>query len=72
MSMNLALKPASILEQEYATKAELHYGFHIAYARIAKAIREGQLKPHLIDGKIQLEVKEAVRVLLPRKPDLFA
>jgi hypothetical protein len=73
MTMTLAFKTISVLEQEYATKGELHYGLRISYERIAKAIREGKLAVHLIDGKVQIEVKEAIEVLLtPRQRDLFA
>ena len=40
--MSLAFKTNSILDQEYATKCELHYGLHVSYARIAQAIRDGK------------------------------
>ena len=38
--------------QEYATRTEIHYMLHVPYAAIARAIREGKLDIHLIDGKI--------------------
>jgi hypothetical protein len=69
--MNLAFKPQSVLEQEYATKGELHYGLHVSYARIATAIREGKLAVHLVDGKIQLKVAEVVDLFFPPRKSLF-
>ena len=45
--------------QEYATRTELHYMLHVPYAAIARAIREGKLDIHLIDGKIQVSVADA-------------
>jgi hypothetical protein len=72
MTMSLAFPTPSVLEQEFATKSELHYGLHISYERIAKAIREGRLAAHLVDNKLQINVQEALDVLFPPKPDLFA
>jgi hypothetical protein len=72
MKMSLAFQAPSVLDQEFATKSELHYGLRIPYERIAKAIREGRLAIHLIDNKLQINVQEALDVLFPPKPDLFA
>jgi hypothetical protein len=69
--VNVALKTNPILEQEYATKGELHYAFHLSYARIAQAIREGKVAVHLIDNKLQLRVEDAVRLFFPPRPSLF-
>jgi len=69
--MSLAFKSQSILEQEYATKGELHYAFHVSYARIAMAIRDGRLAIHLIDGKVQLRVEEVVNLFFPPRKSLF-
>jgi hypothetical protein len=41
----------------------------VSMAHIAKAIREGKLKLHLIDGKIQVSVAEAKAVF--RRSNLF-
>jgi pyruvate kinase len=70
--VNIALKSNPILQQEYATRSELHYSFHVSYNRIAKAIREGKLAIHLVDGKVQLQVAEVVNLFFPPRPDLFA
>jgi hypothetical protein len=51
-----------ILEQEYATKGELHYAFRISYDRMARAIREGKLDVCFVDNKIQLKVEQVVRL----------
>lgn len=64
--MSLAFQSKSVLEQEYATKGELHYGLHLPYARIAQAVREGKLAIHLIDGKIQLKVEEVINLFFPK------
>jgi hypothetical protein len=48
--MSLAFKTNSIVEQEYATKGELHYGLHLTYSRMAQAVREGKLEVHLVGG----------------------
>jgi hypothetical protein len=61
--MSLAVnKTHPILEQEYATKGELHYAFRISYDRMARAIREGKLEVCFVDNKIQLRVEEVVRL----------
>jgi len=57
--------------QEYATRTEVHYMLHVPYAAIARAIREGKLEMHLIDGKIQISVAEA-KALFGTKSNLFA
>jgi hypothetical protein len=66
MKMSLAFQSKSVLEQEYATKGELHYGLHLSYNRIAQAVREGRLAVHLIDNKIQLKVEEVLNVFFPK------
>jgi hypothetical protein len=71
MKMSLAFKTTSVLEQEYATKSELHYGLHISYERMAKAIREGRLAVHLVDNKVQLRVEEVVNLFFPPRKSLF-
>ena len=55
--------------QEYATRTEVHYMLRVSMAHIAKAIREGKLELHLIDGKIQINVAEAKALL--RRSNLF-
>ena len=69
--MSLAFKSNSILEQEYATKGELHYGLHVSYARIAQAVRDGKLATYLVDGKVQLRVEEVVNLFFPPRKSLF-
>lgn len=58
MSVAFNDKSIPVLQQEYATKAELHYGLRIAYGRIAIIINEHNIPAHLIDGKIKFKVKE--------------
>ena len=72
--MSLAINTTFVLDQEYASKSELHYGLRIPYYRIAKAIREGGVEMHLIDGMIKFKVKEVVEVLSTTRSrsDLFA
>jgi hypothetical protein len=67
--MSLAFKND---HQEHATRTEIHYMLHVPYAAIAKAIRDGKLTLHLIDGKIQVKIDEARAVLGKNKSDLFA
>jgi hypothetical protein len=50
--VNVALKSNPILSQEYATKGELHYAFHLSYARIAQAIRDRKLEVCFVENKI--------------------
>ena len=54
---------------QFATRTEIHYMLRVSMAHIAKAIREGKLKLHLIDGKIQVSVAEAKAVF--RRSNLF-
>ena len=64
--MSLAFKSNSVLEQEYATKGELHYGLHLSYNRMAQAVREGKLAVHIVDNKIQLKVEEVLNLFFPK------
>jgi hypothetical protein len=68
MIMSLAFKPDA--PQEYATRTEIHYMLRTSMAHIAKAIREGKLELHLVDGKIQISVAEA-RAVFCKGPNLF-
>jgi hypothetical protein len=54
---------------QFATRTEIHYMLRVSMAHIAKAIREGKLELHLIDGKIQISVAEAKAVF--RRSSLF-
>ena len=56
--------------QEYATRTEIHYMLRVPMYAIAKAIREGKLEMHLIDGKIQVNVAEAQKIF-GKGSDLF-
>lgn len=69
--MSLAFKSGSILEQEYATRGELHYALHISYDRMARAIREGKLDVCFVDNKIQLKVAEVLNLFFPPRKTLF-
>jgi pyruvate kinase len=71
MKMSLVFKTNSVLEQEYATKGELHYGLHVSYARIAQAIRDEKLAIYLVDGKVQLRVEEVANLFFPPRKSLF-
>jgi hypothetical protein len=68
--MSLAYQPNT--SQEYATKTEIHYMLHVTYSAISRAITTGKLAVHLIDGKIQIEVAEAIKVLKRPQFDLFS
>ena len=77
--MSLAFKPTNILEKEFGTKADIHYGLRVPFAKIAKAINDGDLELHLIDGKVQIRIEEAIKVFYPevdlgtsRNRNLFA
>jgi hypothetical protein len=65
VTMSLPFKPNNILQKEYGTKSDLHYGLRVPYSKIAKAIDEGKLELHLIDGKVQIRVEEAIKVFFP-------
>jgi hypothetical protein len=54
---------------QFATRTEIHYMLRVSMAHIAKAIREGKLELHLIDGKIQVSVAEAKAIF--RRSNLF-
>jgi hypothetical protein len=70
MKMSLAFK--SNESNEYATRTDIHYMLHVPYAAIARAISDGYLELHLIDGKIQLNIAEAKAFFGKTAPDLFA
>jgi hypothetical protein len=44
---------------------------HVQYTTIAKAIRDGRLAVHLIEGKVQINVAEATHLFDKKKSDLF-
>jgi hypothetical protein len=68
--MSLALK--SDTTPQYATKTETHYLLRVPMSAISKAIREGKIELHLIDGKIQLNVTEVQQLFAKKKKnDLF-
>lgn len=60
------------ITQEFATKTEIHYMLRVPYAALARAINGGKLAVHLIDGKIQIEVSEAIKVFARPQTDLFS
>lgn len=68
--MSLAYQPTT--EREYGTKTEIYYLLHVPYAAITRAINSGKLALHLIDGKVQIEVAEALKVFGRDRTDLFA
>jgi hypothetical protein len=71
--MSIAFQSSSVIDQEYASKSELHFGLRISYARIAQAIREGKIEMHLVDGAIKFRVKEVLEALGKKhsRSDLF-
>jgi hypothetical protein len=70
MTMSLAFQNDDT--KEYATRTEVHYMLRIPMYAIARAIREGKLEMHLIDGKIQVNVAEAKVLFGRNRSDLFA
>ena len=65
--MSLAFKDHK--EPEYGTKSEIHYMFRVSHGKIRECINTGKLAIHLIDGKIQINIEEARRVLRPERKD---
>lgn len=65
--MSLAFNDTETASQEYATRTEAHYILHVPYSAIGRAIRDGKLTLHLIEGKIQINMEEARKVLVRRK-----
>jgi hypothetical protein len=57
---------------EYGTRTQVHYLLRVPMSAIQKAIRDGKLEMHLINGKIQINVAEARKVFGRDKADLFA
>jgi hypothetical protein len=49
-----------VLDQEYATRTEIHFALRISYWRMNQAVREGRLSVHLIDNKIKVKVQEII------------
>jgi hypothetical protein len=71
--MSMAATSPSVLDQEYVSRSALHYGLRISYFRIAKAIREGKIAMHLIDGVIKFKTIEVIQGLSkPSKAHLYA
>ena len=53
-------KDDPILEQEYATRAELHYALRISFWKMSQAVREGKLAVHLIDNRVKVKVQDVI------------
>jgi hypothetical protein len=47
-----------ILQQEYATRTQIHFALRISYWRMNQAVRDGRLALHFIDNKIKVSVQE--------------
>jgi len=61
----------------FILRMDFSYKYKVPYSTLAKAIREGKISLHLIDGKIQINEEEALAVTSKivrrhRDPDLFA
>jgi hypothetical protein len=61
----------------FILRMDFSYKYKVPYSTLAKAIREGKIELHLIDGKIQIIEEEALAVTSKivrrhRHPDLFA
>jgi len=68
----MSLAFTSDVTQDYATRTETHYLLRVPMSAISKAIREGKIELHLIDGKIQLNVAEVQQLFAKKKKsDLF-
>ena len=61
---NAALKNDPVLEQEYATRTEIHYALRISYWRMNQAAREGRLALHFIDNKIKVKVQDVINLFV--------
>jgi hypothetical protein len=65
------------IHKTFIARMDFSYKHKVAYSTLAKAIREGKIELHLIDGKIQIDEEEALAVTSKivrrhRNPDLFA
>lgn len=61
------LKELSNILKHYKTRSEFatKYGFH--YYKVTEAIDDGRIAVHSVDGKLYINVEEALSVLSPRK-----
>jgi cell fate regulator YaaT (PSP1 superfamily) len=55
-----------VLQQEYATRAEIHYALRISFWLMNQRIREGKLSVHLIDNKIKVKVQDIINLFVAR------
>jgi hypothetical protein len=46
---------------EFRTRLAFSYDFNVPYSTISNLIRKGEIELHLIDGKIQINVEEALK-----------
>jgi hypothetical protein len=53
-----------VLEQEYATRTEIHFALRISYWRMNMAVREGRLALHLMDNKIKVRVQDIIDLFI--------
>jgi hypothetical protein len=71
------LQELTNVHKTFIARMDFSYKYKMPYSTLAKAIREGKIELHLIDGKIQIVEEEALAVVSTiarrhRKADLFA
>jgi hypothetical protein len=60
---------------EYKTRLAFAYDHKVPYSTVSDRIRRGEITLHLIDGKVQINVEEALEACQPktkRSPRKFA
>jgi hypothetical protein len=48
-------------EDEFMTRSDFHYKYEVPFSKISDRVRRGKIALHFIDGKIQINVKEALK-----------
>lgn len=71
MSLSEAQTPANE-NKLFMTRLAFAYEYKIPYSLVSDRVRRGEITLHFVDNKVQIEVEEALRACVrkrPRKPD---
>lgn len=67
MNQVAQIKELSEVLKGFTSRSVFSQKYHVPYFWVTEAIAEGKIASHCIDGKIYINIEEALTVLMPRK-----
>jgi hypothetical protein len=75
----MSVQPLQNSANKFMTRLAFSYEYKIPYSIVMDRVRRGELSVHLVDGKVQINVEEALKACERKRPkpvsivdDLFA